>query len=110
MHTVLNDEAQFSSWRHSFENQAEMDGFNRLIEDKFADKAAFRASLTDQYYILLFDAQHATLLRVFKKVLQIPKSKDLYWEYCKKTSDAIKAWHFLLLHQKGSDASLEAAC
>ena len=59
---VFVDEAHFNSWRHSFENQAEMDGFNRLIEDKFADKAAFRSSLTDQYDIMLFDAQHATLL------------------------------------------------
>ena len=61
-YAVFNDEAQFSSWRHSFENQAELDGFNRLIEDKFANKAAFRSSLTNSYDILLFDAQHATLL------------------------------------------------
>lgn len=87
-----------------------MDGFNRLIEDKFADKAVFRSSLTDSYDIMLFDAQHATLLRVFKKVFQTPKGKDLYLEYCKKVNDAIKAWHFLLIHQTGSDASLEDAC
>ena len=88
---------------HTFVNQASIDGFKRLIDDKFPDKALFRSILSDTYDILLFEAQHATLLQLFGKKLKTPKGKDLYREYGKKMDDAIQVWHRLLIHQNGSN-------
>ena len=72
-YTVFNDEAQFISWRHTFANQALIDGFKRLIDDKFPDKASFRSTLSNTYDILLFEAQHATLLQLFWKKIKNAK-------------------------------------